>query len=51
MPETINKISSDAVERATGRRWDAWIEFIGARGGADLDHKAIVALVAGYNER
>ncbi len=47
MPDKINNISSEAVEQATGRGWDAWIAFIDERGGKDLDHKAIVALVGG----
>lgn len=45
MSDTINNISSPAVEKATGRTWDRWIAFIDERGGDDLDHKGIVALV------
>lgn len=45
MPKMVNKVSSDAVERATGRGWDAWIAFIDGRGGGRMDHKQIVKLV------
>ena len=45
MTETINKVSSEAVEKATGRSWDKWIAFIDKNGGAELDHKAIVKLL------
>jgi uncharacterized protein YndB with AHSA1/START domain len=47
MSRTINKVSSEAVEKATGRGWDQWIAFIDQHGGDALDHKGIVALVGG----
>ncbi len=47
MTDKINNISSGAVKKATGRDWDGWIRFIDRRGGASMDHRAIVALLAG----
>ncbi|OIP31465.1 MAG: hypothetical protein AUK47_22395 [Deltaproteobacteria bacterium CG2_30_63_29] len=40
-------ISNEAVEEATGRGWPAWMAFLDARGGASLEHRGIVALLAG----
>ncbi len=45
--QTINKISSAKVKEATGKGWDQWIAFINRNGGADLDHKGVVALLKG----
>lgn len=45
MTKTVNKISTEAVQRATGRSWDQWIRFIDRGGGEALDHKAIVKLL------
>jgi len=45
MSKMINKVSSEAVEKATGKGWDQWIAFIDEHGGAELDHKAIVKLL------
>lgn len=47
MTRIINKVSNEAVLGATGRSWDQWIRLIDRRGGAGMDHKAIVALLAG----
>lgn len=44
--DKINDVSSRAVEKATSRGWDQWIAFIDERGGAQMEHKAIVALLA-----
>ena len=38
-------VSDEAVKKATGRDWDEWKGFLDAEGGADLNHKEIVALV------
>ncbi|MFN7132103.1 MAG: hypothetical protein ACK4N5_08470 [Myxococcales bacterium] len=38
--------SDAAVEAKTGRDWRGWFELLDARGGARLDHKGIVALLA-----
>ncbi|MGD2132440.1 MAG: hypothetical protein PVI23_06565 [Maricaulaceae bacterium] len=35
--------SDEAVKRATGRDWKAWIAWLDARGGRELDHKGLVA--------
>lgn len=40
---TINRISSQAVEAATGRGWDAWLAALDAAGGTAHDHKWLVA--------
>lgn len=47
MPDKINNVSSQAVRKATGRGWAEWIRFIDENGGAGLDHRQIVALLAG----
>ena len=45
MPDRINNITSAAVSKATGKTWVQWLRFIDRRGGAELDHKQIVALL------
>lgn len=40
-------LSAEAVARATGRDWDAWLAFLDSLGARSMDHKAIVALLAG----
>ena len=45
--QTLSGVSSEAVARATGRDWDAWLEFLDALGASAKTHKEIVALVAG----
>ncbi len=40
-------LSAEAVARATGRDWDAWLEFLDGLGAREMDHKQIVALIAG----
>ena len=45
--QTFNGMSSEAVARATGRNWDAWLAFLDDLGAQESDHKEIVALVAG----
>jgi uncharacterized protein YndB with AHSA1/START domain len=37
--------SDAAVRRATGRGWDAWFDLLDRAGAAELDHRAIVALL------
>jgi hypothetical protein len=32
----------DAIEKATGTGWDAWVEFLDSRGGQQLPHQEIV---------
>ena len=50
MTDTINKVSTEAVKKATLKSWDEWLEIIDAAGGADLTHKEIVAyLKASYD--
>lgn len=43
MTDTINKVSTEAVRKATAKSWDEWLEIIDAAGGADLTHKEIVS--------
>ena len=43
MTDTINKVSTEAVRKATAKTWDEWLEIIDAAGGTDLTHKEIVA--------
>ncbi len=40
---TMERISSEAVEAATGHGWDAWLARLDAAGGAAHDHKWLVA--------
>ncbi|MXW29209.1 MAG: SRPBCC domain-containing protein [Chloroflexi bacterium] len=40
-------LSGEAVDRATGRDWDAWLELLDGLGAREMDHKEIVALIAG----
>ena len=46
----LNGMSDEAVARATGRDWNAWLRFLDDLGALDLDHKGIVALLAGPGE-
>ena len=43
-------VSAEAVAKATGRDWDAWLEFLDGLGAREMSHKEIVALVAGPGE-
>ena len=40
-------ISDDAVKAATGKTWPQWCAVLDKQGAAKLDHKGIVAIVAG----
>ncbi len=40
-------MSDEAVDRGTGRDWNAWLRFLDDLGAQELDHKGIVALIAG----
>ena len=42
-----NGMSDEAVVRATGRDWEAWLAFLDDLGALEMDHKGIVALLAG----
>ena len=46
MIDKLNNISSEAVQKATGRDWDEWIAFIKAAGGDNMDHRALVQLAS-----
>lgn len=39
------KISDESVKARTGRDWESWFKLLDAEGAAELDHKAIVALL------
>lgn len=39
--EKLAGISSAAVDKATGRGWEAWLKLLDAEGAADLTHKQI----------
>ena len=45
--QKFSGVSSEAVAKATGRSWEEWLEFLDALEGQELDHKGIVALIAG----
>ena len=40
-------MSDEAVARATGRDWNEWLRFLDDLGAHELNHKEIVALIAG----
>ena len=42
----LDRVSSSAVEDATGRGWAEWLELLDVAGAQDMDHKQIVAHVA-----
>ena len=48
--ETMTGISDEAVCRATGRGWDDWLALLDGLGAGAMDHKQIVALIAGPGE-
>ena len=48
--QVYSGISSEAVAKATGRDWASWLELLDRLGARDLDHKGIVALLAGPGE-
>lgn len=41
------RVTDSAVKEATGRDWKAWMRALDAAGAAELNHKQLVALVAG----
>jgi hypothetical protein len=45
MSKTYNKISSDAVQKATGKTWDDWLALLDAAGSKTMTHQQIVAVV------
>ena len=53
MPSNAHRysgLSGESVAKATGRGWDAWLGFLDGLGAREMDHKGIVALVAGPGE-
>jgi hypothetical protein len=46
LARSIGGISSDAVQARTGKTWDEWLHALDRAGARQLNHKAIVALVA-----
>lgn len=42
-----NRISDEAVHKATGRVWDEWVRWLDEQEAAALPHKEIVALLRG----
>ena len=48
--QVYSGVSGEAVAKATGRDWAGWLEFLDALGARELDHKGIVALLAGPGE-
>ncbi len=43
----LNGVSDAAVTKGTGRDWAAWLRFLDDLGAQELDHKGIVAVLAG----
>ncbi len=48
MTDKINRITSEAVKKATGKTWDEWIELLDARGANTLQHRDIAKFL--YDE-
>lgn len=42
--DTINNVSSAAVQEATGKTWDEWLATLDGDGAADMPHAQIAAL-------
>lgn len=53
MTERYNNISDEAVKKATGKTWEAWIALLDDEGAEELSHKEIAALLLdkGYIEK
>jgi len=45
--QVIGGISSEAVEKATGKSWAQWLKILDSAGGRKMNHKEIVAVLAG----
>jgi uncharacterized protein YndB with AHSA1/START domain len=45
MHDMINRVSSEAVAKATGKTWDEWIDYLDGEGGRDMTHKELVLLL------
>ncbi len=43
--EKINNVSTEAVQKATGKNWDEWLQIIDKTGGEKLSHKDIVTFL------
>ena len=41
MPDTVNRVSSDAVKKATGKTWDEWLVILDKEGARQMFHKEI----------
>jgi uncharacterized protein YndB with AHSA1/START domain len=52
MPEIINRVSSEAVRKATGKTWDEWLATLDQEGAGEMPHKEIARLLSdkGYIE-
>jgi len=48
MPNKLNRISSEAVHKATGKTWDEWISFLDKLGAKEMEHKEIARML--YDE-
>lgn len=44
--DKLNKTTTEAVERATGKGWDYWIALIDKEGGDKLTHKEIARMLS-----
>lgn len=43
--DKLNNISSESVEKATGKGWDEWVEIIDKEGGREMTHKEIAQML------
>ena len=47
MPDIVNRVSSEAVKKATGKTWDEWLVILDREGARQMLHKDIARLLRG----
>ncbi len=45
MPDKLNRITSEAVHKATGKTWDEWIAFLDKLGAKEMEHKEVARML------
>ena len=49
MTDILNRVSAEAVQKATGRTWDEWLALLDAEKAETMSHRQIVNFLAGNN--
>jgi hypothetical protein len=49
--ERLNGVASQRVKEQTGKGWAEWIDWLDAKGAANLDHRAIADLVYAQTQK